>query len=131
MISPSSISITGKIKLSIWTGYGIDIRDACTALCYGNTVAPHLSPSLARILRGQKTTNELWALRAIGAATAILIGFFVLIFIASLGAWIWPKVGPVCWHWLQDSQLADIQSVIFSGAIGAVVTSYAQQYIKK
>ena len=82
-------------------------------------------------LRGQKTANELWALKAIGIATAILIGFFLLIFIASSGAWIWHKVGPVYLHWLQDSQLADIQSVIFSGAIGAVVTSYAQQYLKK
>ena len=81
-------------------------------------------------LRGQKATNELWALKAIGCATVILILFFALIFMASLGAWIWHHVMPCEWFWLTPEQLSKIQSVIFSGAIGAVVSAYAQKHMK-
>lgn len=80
-------------------------------------------------LEGQKGTNKLWALRAIGVATFFLILSFVVAFIATFLAWAWHQIGPQECLWLTESQLSKIQSVIFSGAIAAVATSYAQKHI--
>ena len=80
-------------------------------------------------LRGQRSKNDLWALTAVGIATVCLIIFFAVIFIMSLGAWIMHQVMPESYFWLSEAQLSKIQSVIFSGAIGAVVTSYAQKHM--
>lgn len=82
-----------------------------------------------KALQGQKNKNNLWALKAIGLVTVLLIWFFVLVFVLSLSSWLAHYILPDCWHWLNAEQLSKIQSVIFSGAIGAVVSSYVQKHI--
>jgi hypothetical protein len=73
----------------------------------------------------------MWALRAIGAVTVILIWFFVIVFLAAMSSWLWHQIAPSKWLWLTDAQLSKIQSVIFSGSIGAVVSTYVQKHISK
>lgn len=82
-------------------------------------------------LKGQKANNELWALKAVGFGTFFLILTFIGIFIVSLIAWVWHYVTPEYWAWLSDNQLSKIQSVIFSGAIASVATSYASKYLNR
>lgn len=80
-------------------------------------------------LKGQQSQNDMLALKVIGIVTAILIVFFSLVFLGSLSAWLWHQLAPVSRHWLSDAQLSKIQSVIFSGAIGAIVSGYVQRHI--
>lgn len=84
-----------------------------------------------RELKNQKNKNELWALKAIGGATFSLIIFFAIIFVVSLGSWIAHYLLPTSCHWLTEIQLSKIQSVVFSGAIGAIVSAYAQRHLSK
>ena len=82
-------------------------------------------------LKGQQSRNDMLALKVIGWVTVVLIVFFALVFLGSLSAWLWHQLGPTCRHWLTDAQLSNIQSVIFSGAIGAIVSGYVQRHISK
>lgn len=91
-------------------------------------------------LRGQKTRNQLWALQLAGyLVPGLMIALFVS-FVAALGIWVWHfltpeacvtvKDGPPdCYHWLTADQLSRIQSVIFSGALGAIVSRLAQKHL--
>ena len=56
---------------------------------------------------------------------------FLLVFLAALGVWIWHQIAVREYLWLTETQLSNIQSVIFSGAIGAVVSGYAQKHLNK
>lgn len=78
-------------------------------------------------LRGQVLKNDLLWSKLYGVIVAGLMIFFTLIFIISLGAWTIHYT--TAWCWLTAEQLSKIQSVIFSGVIGAVVSSYAQKYV--
>lgn len=50
------------------------------------------------------------------------ITFFVLVFIV-----LWHIAGPECYHWVNESNLSKLQTTIFSGSIGAIVSSIAQK----
>ncbi|VVT25172.1 hypothetical protein [Hoeflea sp. EC-HK425] len=80
-------------------------------------------------LKGQKAKNSMWALKAVGVVTVLLIFFFVIVFVCSLSFWLFHQMAPTYWHWLNEAQLSKIQSVIFSGAIGAIVSGYVQKHI--
>lgn len=59
----------------------------------------------------------------------IMMCFFVTVFMASLGAWVIHYITP--WCWLTPEQLSKIQSVIFSGSLGAIVSAYMQKQLSK
>ena len=80
-------------------------------------------------LKGQKAKNSMWALKAMGVVTVILIIFFVFIFIVSLSCWLFHQVAPSGYQRMDEAQLSKIQSVIFSGSIGAIVSGYVQKHI--
>lgn len=82
-------------------------------------------------LRGQEDKNRLWALSTIGRATVILICILAAGFITSFIVWLWHQIGPQELLWLTNEQLSHIQAVIFSGAIGAIVSAYVQPHARK
>jgi hypothetical protein len=82
-------------------------------------------------LRGQETRNQVWFLWAYGIAIVIFLSVFALLFLGSLIAWSLHYLLPMCYHWLTDDQLSKIQSVLFSGSIGGVISVMAQKHLSK
>ena len=80
-------------------------------------------------LRGTHIDNDITWARIFGYIVASLMVFFTVLFVGSLGAWFFHYLTP--WSWLSTDQLSKIQSVVFSGTIGAVVSSYAQKHVEK
>ncbi|MBB6262520.1 hypothetical protein FHS77_003096 [Paenochrobactrum gallinarii] len=80
-------------------------------------------------LQGVKASNDILWHKCYGLIVVFLMVFFVLVFVASLGAWIIHQITP--WCWLTPEQLSKIQSVIFSGSLGAIVSSYMQKQLQK
>lgn len=78
-------------------------------------------------LRGQERTNKLWVLKVFGWLVPIMMVIFSILFIVCLTFWTWHLLTPDNWHWLSDEQSNKIQSVIFSGSIGALVSAYIQK----
>jgi hypothetical protein len=52
-------------------------------------------------------------------------------FALSLIVWSWHYLAPACVTWLTAEQLSKIQSVIFSGSLGAIVTSILKKQLDK
>lgn len=62
----------------------------------------------------------------------ILIGVTIalaIIFVAAIGVWAFHYL--TCWTWLTDSQLEKVQSILFSGGMGAVVANIIRTQISK
>ena len=78
-------------------------------------------------LKGTKDTNTLRLLRNSGYLAVGLMWFFAFVFVGSMLVWLFHFLTP--FGWLEAEQLSKIQTVIFSGALGAVVTAYAQKHI--
>lgn len=57
--------------------------------------------------------------------------FFAFLFFLALGSWTYHYIMPESWHWMTEAQLGKIQSIIFSGSLGAITTSIAAKYFKK
>ena len=72
-------------------------------------------------LSNQRNVNDLRFLRVLGYVIPVLLAFFALLFALSLAFWSWHYLTP--WDWLTENQLAKIQSVIFSGTLGAMVST--------
>lgn len=93
------------------------------------------------VLRGQKRRNQLWALQVAGYLIPLLMVGLFTTFVAALFIWVWHFLTPetclvkgdgsqgFCFHWLSGEQLSSIQSVIFSGALGAIVSRLAQKHL--
>lgn len=64
-----------------------------------------------------------------GRAVVVMMIFFVLVFMSSLGVWVFHYITPL--KWLSEEQLSKIQSVIFSGSLGAIVSGYMQKQMSK
>jgi Fe2+ transport system protein B len=82
-------------------------------------------------LRGQEERNQLLWLKAYGFVVFLFLVFFSLLFVGSLGSWALHYLLPVSWHWLDTDQLSKIQSILFSGSIGGVVSIIAQKQLSK
>ena len=80
-------------------------------------------------LKGRRRKNEANLLWLFGWLTPILVVVFSLLFVVSLIVWTIHQVTPICF--LTADQLSKIQSVIFSGTLGAIVSSLAGPYFKK
>lgn len=79
-------------------------------------------------LKGQRFENRFRMIKHSGWFTVFLMWFFLAIFTSSVVSWIWHFLMPLSLHWLDDDQLSKIQSVIFSGAIAALVSTYMQKH---
>lgn len=80
-------------------------------------------------LKGTKDENTLMLLRNSGKIAVCLMWFFALVFVCSMGVWLVHFLTP--WGWLTDLQLSKIQTVIFSGSLGALVSAFAQKHISQ
>lgn len=56
---------------------------------------------------------------------------FTTIFLASLVAWALHYILPPKWIWLTDAQLSKIQSILFSGGMGAIISSIIKRQLDK
>jgi hypothetical protein len=80
-----------------------------------------------RKLREVELNNQIWVQRVLGIIVPALMLLFTSLFAGSLLAWVWHYLTP--WPWLSSDQLSKIQSVLFSGGLGALVSSYVQRHI--
>ena len=80
-------------------------------------------------LKGVKDRNDIWWHTCYGIVVVVVMIVLVLVFLASLAAWVIHQITP--WQFLTPDQLSKIQSVIFSGSLGAIVSSYMQKQLNK
>ena len=80
-----------------------------------------------KALKGTKDENTIILLRNSGKIAVCMMWFFALVFISSMGVWLFHFLTP--WGWLNEFQLSKIQTVIFSGSLGALVSAFAQKHI--
>lgn len=78
----------------------------------------------------RKANDTQW-LRLYGKLVLVVTLVFTLVFLGSLLVWAWHYLAPVCWHWLEPGQLSKIQSLLFSGGMGAVVSNIIRTQISK
>lgn len=78
-------------------------------------------------LKGTKDENTLKLLRHSGHIAVCSMWFFALVFGSSMAVWLFHFLTP--WGWLAEVQLSKIQTVVFSGSIGALVSAFAQKHI--
>ena len=78
-----------------------------------------------------KARNDSIWLRVYGWILVALTVTFAVLFIVSIISWSWHYLGPVYWHWLNEQQLSKVQSVIFSGGLGAILSSMVQKQMSK
>jgi hypothetical protein len=87
-----------------------------------------MDPLEAQILQ-REALNRLKFLKASGTIVVLAVYLFAGILAASFIVWSWHYITP--WAFLTEEQLAKIQSVIFSGTLGAVVATLARGYIRQ
>lgn len=80
-------------------------------------------------LRGVKTKNDILWHKCYGWIVVFIMFLLVAIFTASLVVWVWHQITP--YLFLTAEQLSKIQSVIFSGTLGAIVSTYMQKQLAK
>lgn len=82
-------------------------------------------------LRGQNHQNTLEWLKIYGKIiTWGSVGFSIIFFATAL-VWIIHYTLPPCWLWLNPEQLSKIQSVLFSGSMGAIISGIVQKQLSK
>lgn len=66
-----------------------------------------------------------------GLIVIFLTLIFSILFISSLVVWSWHYLAPSSWTWLSSEQLSKVQSVLFSGGMGAIVSTIVQKQLSK
>lgn len=82
-------------------------------------------------LEDTKRRNDQRWLAVYGWILLAITIVFALTFLGALLAWAWHYMAPSCWHWLEDYQLGKIQSVLFSGGMGAVISGIIRAQMGK
>lgn len=82
-------------------------------------------------LEETKRKNDKNWLALYGWVILIITLVFALTFLGALIAWTWHYLAPSCWHWLDPHQLSKIQSVLFSGGMGAIISGIIRSQLNK
>lgn len=82
-------------------------------------------------LEQTKRTNDRRWLAHYGWVVLGLTWIFAGIFAIALLCWAWHFIGPAKWYWLDEVRLSKIQSILFSGGMGAVVSGIVRSQIGK
>lgn len=82
---------------------------------------------LEEIRRGN---DKRW-LKHYGWMVICLAWTFVFLLGAALVVWAVHHLAPASWHWLQEPALHKIQTTLFSGSLGAVVTGVLRIQLSK
>lgn len=80
-------------------------------------------------LRGQRAENDLRWLKVYGYLVPALMCIFTVIYLSALVSWVLHYVTP--WAWLNEGQLGKIQSMIFSGSVGAFIASVIVKHAQR
>lgn len=83
----------------------------------------------------KKKNDGMW-LQCYGIILVVITIVFATIFVLALLIWTWHHIGPRCFlgfrvQWLQAEQLSKIQSLLFSGGMGAVISGIVRTQIDK
>lgn len=78
-----------------------------------------------------KEQNDIRWLSAYGIVLVTITYVFALIFLLALLTWAWHYLSPTSLHWLDVVQLTKIQSVLFSGGMGAIISGIVRTQIGK
>ncbi len=76
-----------------------------------------------------KQANDKRWLIVYGWVLVALTIVFAVVFLGAFVVWAWHYL--TCWTWLEEHQLSKIQSILFSGGMGAVVTSIVRTQMGK
>ncbi|MDR2213075.1 MAG: hypothetical protein LBE21_05550 [Pseudomonadales bacterium] len=76
----------------------------------------------------RRTNDKRW-LMVYGWVLVVLTITFTATFLCTLVVWAWHYLTP--WPWLTDAQLDKIQSVLFSGGMGAVISGIVRAQMEK
>ncbi len=82
-------------------------------------------------LAQQEILNDIRESWLMGWIVPALMIFLCILFVIFLGSWSWHFIASECLHWLDADQIDKIESIIFSGSLGAVASIYIQGKIKK
>lgn len=82
-------------------------------------------------LEGVRKANDHRWLRVYGWITLIFTAAFALLFLVSLFVIAWHYLMHEAWTWLRPEQVSKVQSLLFSGGMGAVVSAAAKKQIDK
>lgn len=83
-----------------------------------------------KLLDAKTWADILWA-RAYGAVMIAILVVFAILFLGSLVSWSLHYILPNKYLWLSVEQLSKIQSVVFSGSLGGMVSLIAQKQLMK
>lgn len=75
--------------------------------------------------------NDGWWLTAYGVVLVAITVTFSFLFLVTLVIWSIHYLAPDSLTWLSDQQLSKVQSVLFSGGMGAIITSVVRKQIDK
>jgi len=78
-----------------------------------------------------RLSNDSRWLRVYGWLVLLLTVMFALSFLAAFLIWGLHYTGKSEWLWLKDSQLDKIQSVLFSGGMGAIISGIIRAQLAK
>ncbi len=90
-------------------------------------------------LEDVKLNNDKWWFTCYGWLLVSITIAFGLSFLIAFGIWTWHHLtphcpdlsAPGCWQWLDEQQLGKIQSVLFSGGMGAIISGVIRGQMKK
>jgi hypothetical protein len=82
-------------------------------------------------LKGQLNKNDLLHLKIYGFVVAGGMVIFSVLYIVSLCIWVFHYIMPERFGFLVPEQLQKIQSILFSGSLGAVVSSVMTKRMSK
>jgi hypothetical protein len=80
-------------------------------------------------LKDATEKNSLRYIKVIGYIVPIFMIMASILFISAIAVWAVHILTPI--EFLKPEQLSKIQSILFSGSLGAVISSYAHKHILK
>ena len=83
----------------------------------------------ADTLPGQIEHNKLLVQKAFGLCIPISIILAFIMFWTAVAVYVWNMLA-WGWTWLDPHEMDDLKSILFSGAVGAVVAEGARRYLK-
>ena len=84
-----------------------------------------------KAIKGARDANTVSFLRHSGWIGIVFMYFVAFVFIISIAIWFVHFLAPDQWQWLSETQLSKIQTVIFSGSFGAILSAYAQRHLNQ
>lgn len=84
-----------------------------------------------KAIQNARDENTVSFLHHSGWIGIVFMYFVALVFIISIAIWFVHFLVPDQWQWLTETQLSKIQTVIFSGSFGAILSAYAQRHLNQ